>query len=110
MKVSLIIFLVAIVLYFTEIIVFSIKIHKAKKDLMDSSVVKKPNGSFWGVFICSFFLILLPALIPFAPYVIATISGCGVMGAFIGFKERLELIRKISMEEKSASEFSSKEE
>lgn len=103
MKVSLIIFCIALFLYIAEIIVFSIKIHNAKKGLLDSSVVKKPNGNFWGVFICSFFLILLPALIPFDTYVIAIISGCGVMGTFIGFKERLELIHKVLEEENKDS-------
>lgn len=110
MNPSLIIFLIAITLYIVETVVFIVKIHNSKKQLKDSSAVKKPNGSFWGVFVCSFFLILLPVLIPFETFVIAIIAGCGVMGNFIGFRERLELIRKVSMEEKSASEFSIKEE
>lgn len=99
---ELIVSLGCVVLFAVETVVFGVMIHKKKKLLHDGALFKKPGSSFWCVFVLSLVLMLLPLAIPMDRIGNLCIPCCGVLGAFVVLKERLEVVKKALSEQESS--------
>ena len=93
--IPLIICLTGLVLYILVLIIYCIKISRAKKFVAPGKTVPRSSKSFKAIFITALLLELLPMLVPLATYVIAVVAASGVLGEYIALKDRLEEIRKL---------------
>lgn len=95
MNIHLFIFTLSIALYLIILTVFSIMIHKAKKNISDARKKEIKGGTkFYSVFIFSLILIILPALIYFEIFVTAVLCACALLGEYIVLKDMLDTIKQ----------------
>lgn len=93
--IPLIICITGFVLYIAILVIFSIKISKAKKFVAPGATVPHSSKSFKTIFVTALLLELLPILVPLQTYIIAVVAGTGVLGEYLALKDRLDEIRKL---------------
>ena len=93
MKISLIVCLSSLLLYVFIMVVFALKIKKAKYNAAPR-IIEGPGKQFYMVFGLSALAILLPILIPLETRNVIIVCACGVLGEFVTLKNRLEEINK----------------
>ena len=91
LNVHVIIFFTSLILYFASVIFFSVKIRKLKKQCSEIPPVSK---SYRASHVFSLLVVLLPLGIPFEPFVMAVLCGCGILGELIVLKDRVSVLKE----------------